>query len=109
MPQLMRLKGSPKTGGRKKGTPNKLTVGVKDAIAAAADALGGVEALVAWVRANPKNEYAFWTQIYPKLVPLKLQGDQDRPQITRIEHVIVDPSENGPPSDVEIFELGEEQ
>lgn len=36
----------PKTGGRKKGTPNKLTKAVKDIIASAADELGGQERLV---------------------------------------------------------------
>lgn len=36
-----RKPGSQKTGGRQKGTPNKLTKAVKDVIAGAAEALGG--------------------------------------------------------------------
>ena len=41
-----RKPGTPKTGGRQKGTTNKVTALAKDAIAAAADRLGGVDRLV---------------------------------------------------------------
>jgi hypothetical protein len=58
-----------KTGGRKAGTPNKLNAAAKEAIAAAAAALGGSERMVVWAREDPINERAFWTQIYPKLLP----------------------------------------
>lgn len=54
---------------------NKTTVAVKDAIAAAADALGGSERLVKWAQEDPLNERAFWTSIYPKLLPLQLTGE----------------------------------
>ena len=41
-----RKPGTPKTGGRLKGTPNKVTAVAKDAIAAAAERLGGIDRLV---------------------------------------------------------------
>lgn len=63
-----------KTGGRKKGTPNKVTQAAKDAIAQAAADLGGSERLVAWCREDEKNEQIFWGQIYPKLLPHQLTG-----------------------------------
>lgn len=60
--------------GRPKGVPNKTTVIAKTAIAAAADALGGSDRLVAWAKEDPKNEASFWTTIYPKLLPLQVDG-----------------------------------
>lgn len=59
-------------GGRKKGTPNKTTSLAKDAIAKAADRLGGVNRLVEWAKSEPQNERVFWGQIYTKLLPLQL-------------------------------------
>ena len=40
---MARPKGQPKLGGRKKGTPNKINQQAKEAIALAADGLGGTE------------------------------------------------------------------
>ena len=74
--------GKPK--GRPKGSENKLTRTVRDVIAQAAEGLGGHERLIAWVREDPKNEAAFWTSIYPKLLPLQLRGDAANP--IRIVH-----------------------
>ncbi|HEY1605058.1 MAG TPA: hypothetical protein VGF77_05625 [Allosphingosinicella sp.] len=47
----------------------------KEAIALAADALGGHERLVEWAREDAKNESVFWSSIYPKLIPIQLSGD----------------------------------
>jgi hypothetical protein len=41
-----RKPGSPKTGGRKKGTPNKLTADVKAMVLEALDRAGGVSYLL---------------------------------------------------------------
>ena len=60
--------------GRPKGAVNKTTRIAKDAIAFAADQLGGGERLVAWAQEDAKNETAFWTTIYPKLLPLQVEG-----------------------------------
>jgi hypothetical protein len=76
-------------GGRQKGTPNKTTKAARDAIAAAADELGGVDRLVAWVREDPQNERVFWGTIYPKLLPLQVAGDQADPVRTVNEIVLV--------------------
>lgn len=70
----------PRAGmGRPKGSLNKTTQTAKDAIATAADALGGSDRLVAWAKEDPKNEHAFWATIYPKLLPLQLTGDVQNP------------------------------
>jgi len=65
--------------GRPKGVPNKTTRSAKEAIAAAAEALGGAERLTAWALEDPSNERVFWGNIYPKLLPLQLQGDAQNP------------------------------
>jgi hypothetical protein len=66
-------KGTPGPG-RPKGVPNKATTAAKDAIAAAAEGLGGTERLVAWAQEDPANERVFWGTIYPKLLPLTVGG-----------------------------------
>lgn len=65
--------------GRPKGVPNKTTTAAKEAIAQAAERLGGANRLVEWAQEDPLNERAFWTNIYPKLLPLQVQGDKDAP------------------------------
>ena len=74
------LNNLPKRGpGRPKGSPNKLHKAAKDAIAAAAEELGGHTRLVEWAQEDPVNERAFWTTIYPKLIPVTVGGDADNP------------------------------
>lgn len=83
-------KGTPGPG-RPKGVPNKATTAAKDAIAAAAEGLGGTDRLIAWAQEDPLNERAFWSSIYPKLLPLQLTGEGGGPvKLQRIERVIVD-------------------
>ena len=79
-----RKPGTPKTGGRLKGTPNKVTALAKDAIAVAAERLGGIDRLVEWARADPANERVFWGTIYTKLLPLQVSGDPGAPLISKI-------------------------
>ena len=55
--------------GRPKGARNKITNLAKEAIQMAFDQLGGVKALVAWVKADKANAFAFYTKVYPKLLP----------------------------------------
>lgn len=61
--------------GRPKGIPNKHTTLAKDAIALAAEGLGGTDRLVAWAKEAPENERVFWGQIYTKLLPLQVSGE----------------------------------
>ena len=79
-----RKPGTPKTGGRLKDTPNKITALAKDAIAAAAERLGGIDRLVEWVRADPNNERVFWGTIYTKLLPLQVSGDPSASLVSKI-------------------------
>lgn len=78
--------------GRVKGTLNKTTQSAKDAIAQAAEALGGATRLVAWVKEDAGNEKVFWGTIYPKLLPLQVSGEGANGElvISVIKRVIID-------------------
>jgi len=80
--------------GRPKGLTNKTTQSAKDAIAAAAEALGGSDRLVAWVKEDASNEKVFWGTIYPKLLPLQVAGAGENGElvITHITRSIIDNS-----------------
>jgi len=68
-----------KKQGRPKGSLNKTTMAAKEAISFAFDGLGGAQRLVDWAKEDPKNEGAFWTSIYPKLLPLQVTGEGGGP------------------------------
>jgi hypothetical protein len=65
--------------GRPKGSPNRTTASAKEAIAQAAEMLGGADRLVEWAKEEPANERAFWSNIYPKLLPLQVGGEDGGP------------------------------
>lgn len=64
--------------GRPKGCQNKTTQLAKDAIAMAAEGLGGSARLIEWCKEAPENERVFWGQIYTKLLPLQVTGEGGR-------------------------------
>ena len=78
-------KGNP---GKPKGAISHMTRTAKEAIAIAADKLGGADRLVAWAKEDPVNERAFWSSIYPKLLPLQVNADINA-FVTRIERTVV--------------------
>jgi hypothetical protein len=55
-----------KTGGRTKGTPNKVTRSVKEALELAFEQAGGVDGLVDWARSNPTEFYKIWAKLLPR-------------------------------------------
>lgn len=70
---------SNKGRGRPKGSPNRTTASAKEAIAQAAEGLGGTNRLISWAQEDPANERAFWATIYPKLLPLQVSGEDGGP------------------------------
>ena len=68
-------KGQQKTpgSGRKKGTPNKATANVREAIEMAFAGIGGVEAFSSWAKENQTEFY----KLYSKLLPLQVSGEVD--------------------------------
>jgi|SRR5579872_872427 len=69
-------------GGRAKGTPNKLSATAREAIAFAAGHLGGPSRLGEWAKESPENETAFWTKIYPRLLPIEVHGAGPNGELT---------------------------
>jgi hypothetical protein len=67
-------KGSKKTGGRQKGSMNKVTREIKVAIEETFEKLGGVEHMVKWARERPD---LFYTQVLPKVLPLQVSAKVD--------------------------------
>ena len=62
--------GAPKTGGREKGTPNKLTTDVRAMILATLDRAGGEDYLLEQATANPK---AFMS-LLARIIPAQITG-----------------------------------
>jgi hypothetical protein len=53
---------------------SRKSIAARDAIALAAQGLGGTERLIAWAKEDPANEKVFWGTIYLKLLPLQVNG-----------------------------------
>jgi hypothetical protein len=65
----------PKTGGRTKGTPNKTTALLKDAILKAGELAGGPEGLIGYLEMQAKLNPAPFMALLGKVLPLQLSGD----------------------------------
>lgn len=59
-----------KTGGRKKGTPNKLSLSVKESVMQTFVALGGDKGMADWAKDNQTEFY----KIFAKLLPTEVTG-----------------------------------
>lgn len=79
-----------KTGGRQKGTPNKATAAVKDALTEAFGELGGVPSLVTWGRDQPGEFYKLWVKMLPQEIKADVAADV-KATVRRIELVAVNP------------------
>jgi hypothetical protein len=54
-----------KTGGRTKGTPNKITSAFKDAVRTVYEDIGGHRAFAEWARENPGDFYRIAARLIP--------------------------------------------
>lgn len=77
-----RPKGLPKTGGRKKGTPNKNTALLKDAILEAATLAGDKDGLTGYLQAQAKANPGPFMALLGKVLPLQIAGDPENPMVT---------------------------
>lgn len=66
----MSLGKGTKTGGRKKGTPNKLTRAFREAVHRVYENIGGDDAFAAWAKGN-KTEYY---KIAARMIPTEIVG-----------------------------------
>ena len=62
-----------KTGGRQRGTPNKITRAFRESVQIAYDAIGGDEAFASWARENPTEFF----KICARLIPTELTGSEN--------------------------------
>lgn len=82
-----------KTGGRKKGTPNRTTALLKDAIIEAAIAAGNERGLVGYLELQAVQNPAAFMTLLGKVLPMQVTGEGGGPvEFSRIERVIIDPA-----------------
>jgi hypothetical protein len=68
-----------KTGGRQKGTPNKTTALLKDAILTAADNAGGSQGLIGYLQVQAMTNPGPFMALLGKVLPTQVQGDPEQP------------------------------
>lgn len=78
-----RKPGTPKTGGRRRGTANKTTKAAREVFQMAFDKSGGVTALTAWAKLNRTEFY----KLFARLIPVELAGSPDAPIVHTIRLV----------------------
>ena len=71
-------------GGRKRGTPNKTTTQLKEAILTAAERAGGQEGLVCYLERLANSNAPAFATLLGKVLPLQVQGDKDAPLQQRL-------------------------
>ena len=76
-----------KTGGRLKGTPNKITRAFREAVQVAYDSIGGDAAFAAWARENPTEFY----KIAARLIPHQVNIDDRGPPVLNFVFAGEDP------------------
>src|SRR3954468_17712975 len=92
---MAKPKGSPKTGGRQKGVPNKLTAQLKEMILEAAELAGedmGGGGTVKYLRMQATLQPVAFMSLLGRVLPLQIGGDAENPlvTITKIELVAAD-------------------
>lgn len=70
-----------KTGGRQKGTPNKTTALLKDAILEAAELAGGKDGLVGYLKIQATANPGPFMSLLGKVLPQQLTGSDGLPLI----------------------------
>lgn len=82
-----------KFGGRKKGTPNKNSLTVKESLKNVYERLGGDDAMLEWAAENPDEFYRHWIKMLPTEVRQDVTSSDGSMRPTVIEVVGVRPSE----------------
>jgi hypothetical protein len=84
-------RGKPPGSGRKPGVQNVTSRNVREMIIEATRRIGGIERLIAWIQESERNELIWWSQIWPRLLPLQIRGPG--PGGALEVNVAIDPSE----------------
>jgi hypothetical protein len=75
--------------GRAKGTPNKTTALLKDAILKAAEGAGGKDGLVGYLQKQASENPGPFMALLGKVLPMQIAGDPDNPVVVSITRRIV--------------------
>jgi hypothetical protein len=75
--------------GRAKGTPNKTTALLKDAILKAAEGAGGQDGLVGYLQKQASENPGPFMALLGKVLPMQIAGDPDNPVVVSITRRIV--------------------
>jgi hypothetical protein len=87
-----RPRGLPKTGGRQKGTPNKVTRVLKDAILQAATDAGDGD-MVAYLKAQALANPGPFMALLGKVLPTQIEGQLEQNYIARLPAPVADVDE----------------
>jgi hypothetical protein len=89
---MAKAKGAPKSGGRQKGSTNKLTGELKEMILEAANLAGGEGGTVQYLRTQASANPTAFMSLLGRVLPMTMAGDKDNPVAVRqtIEINIVD-------------------
>lgn len=80
----------PRSPGRPKGSPNKTTALLKDAILQAADKAGGKAGLIGYLETQAKENPGPFLSLLGKVLPLQINGGEDesgQPKAIEIRYV----------------------
>ena len=89
-----RPKGTPKTGGRKKGTPNKISSALKEAILEAAEQAGGEDGIVGYLVVQALANPAAFMSLLGKVLPMTIaDAEQNRETKYVVESHVVWPKD----------------
>ena len=69
-------RGKPKTGGRRAGTKNKVTVALKDAILGAFDKAGGEAWLLELAQKDPRTFATLLSRLIPRELEARINGGE---------------------------------
>ena len=91
-----RPKGTPKTGGRKKGTPNKISSALKEAILEAAERAGGEDGIVGYLVVQALANPVAFMSLLGKVLPMTI-ADTGKDEETKyvVETRVVWPKVDG--------------
>lgn len=82
-----------KTGGRQKGTPNKLSATLKETILEAAQKAGGENGMLGYLSVQATANPTAFLSLLGKVLPMTVAGDPDNPlqQVTEVRFSVVHP------------------
>jgi hypothetical protein len=111
----MRTQGTPKTGGRVKGVPNKIPSLVTNMVYDALVELGGSEYFVKLAKSNPELFMSVVAKTMPRDIKLDVTGEVNSTveHVSRIKLVAVQPNilpnPHQPPHSNQLIELAKEE